>query len=99
MSQVPEPEVVETAGRRWTVSRRGFLIGLATAGGALALGIPLGLPLLRRAAARLTEGDVGGFMGRRSTRCYGSSSIPTSESACWSPRPRWGRGFTPRWPR
>lgn len=45
----------------WTISRRGFLIGMATTGAALALGIPLGLPPLRRGAASLTEGDAGGF--------------------------------------
>jgi isoquinoline 1-oxidoreductase beta subunit len=52
------PDEVE---RRWTISRRGFLIGMAATGAALALGIPLGLPVLRRGAARMTEGDVGGF--------------------------------------
>ncbi len=56
VDQVPdEPE------RKWYISRRGFLIGMATTGAALALGIPLGLPPLRRAAAGLTEGDAGGF--------------------------------------
>jgi len=53
----PPPE----AQPRWTVSRRAFLIGMATTGAALALGIPLGLPVLRRAAAGLTEGEAGGF--------------------------------------
>jgi isoquinoline 1-oxidoreductase beta subunit len=46
---------------KWYISRRGFLIGMAATGAALALGIPLGLPALRRAAAGLTEGDAGGF--------------------------------------
>ena len=50
---------------KWTISRRGFLIGMATAGAALALGIPLGLPPLRRTAAGLTEGDAGGSGGLR----------------------------------
>lgn len=45
----------------WYISRRGFLIGMAATGAALALGIPLGLPHVRRAAAGLTEGDAGGF--------------------------------------
>ena len=34
---------------------------MAATGAALALGIPLGLPPLRRGAAGLTEGDAGGF--------------------------------------
>jgi isoquinoline 1-oxidoreductase beta subunit len=46
---------------KWTISRRGFLIGMAATGTALALGIPLGLPVLRRGIAGLTEGDAGGF--------------------------------------
>ena len=44
------PDEVE---RKWYISRRGFLIGMAATGAALALGIPLGLPPLRRAAAGL----------------------------------------------
>ena len=54
-------QVQEEGDRKWTISRRGFLIGMATTGAAVALGIPLGLPVLRRAAAGLTEGDAGGF--------------------------------------
>jgi isoquinoline 1-oxidoreductase beta subunit len=54
-------QVPDDAQRKWTISRRGFLIGMAATGAALALGIPLGLPVLRRAAAGLTEGDAGGF--------------------------------------
>ena len=49
------------AERKWRISRRGFLVGMAVTGGALMLGIPLGLPPLRRTAAGLTEGDAGGF--------------------------------------
>jgi isoquinoline 1-oxidoreductase beta subunit len=47
--------------RRWYISRRGFLIGMAVTGTALALGIPLGLPVARRRIAQLVEGDVSGF--------------------------------------
>jgi isoquinoline 1-oxidoreductase beta subunit len=54
-------QVPDEAERKWYVSRRGFLIGMAATGSALALGIPLGLPVLRRQAAGLTEGDAGGF--------------------------------------
>ena len=56
IGQAPEGE-----DRRWVISRRGFLIGMAATGAAVAPGIPLGLPILRRAAAGLTEGDAGGF--------------------------------------
>jgi hypothetical protein len=34
---------------------------MAATGTVVALGIPLGLPVLRRQAAGLTEGDAGGF--------------------------------------
>ena len=44
--------------RKWYVSRRGFLIGCATTGAALALGIPLGLPPARRKMAEVIEGDT-----------------------------------------
>ena len=54
-------EVPAGGERRWYISRRGFLIGMGVTGAAMALGIPLGLPPLRRAAAGLTEGDAGGF--------------------------------------
>ena len=54
-------EASEQPEHRWTLSRRGFLIGMATTGAALALGIPLGLPPLRRQMAGLTEGDAFGF--------------------------------------
>lgn len=47
--------------RKWYISRRGFLIGMAVTGTALGLGIPLGLPVVRRKIAQLTEGDVSGF--------------------------------------
>jgi isoquinoline 1-oxidoreductase beta subunit len=54
-------QVPDAAERRWYISRRGFLIGMATTGAALALGIPMSLPYLRLRAAGLTEGDAGGF--------------------------------------
>jgi isoquinoline 1-oxidoreductase beta subunit len=53
--------VSEQPEHTWTISRRGFLIGMAATGAALALGIPLGLPGLRRQMAGLTEGDAFGF--------------------------------------
>ncbi len=47
------------AERKWYVSRRGFLIGCATSGAALALGIPLGLPVARRKIAQVMEDGAG----------------------------------------
>ena len=44
--------------REWRVSRRGFLIGMAVTGTALALGIPLGLPVGRRKLAELIATDI-----------------------------------------
>ena len=64
MSEQQDPQVdqvPDNGERKWRISRRGFLIGMAATGAAVTLGIPLGLPVLRRAAAGLTEGDVGGF--------------------------------------
>jgi isoquinoline 1-oxidoreductase subunit beta len=50
--------------RKWLISRRGFLISMGTVGAGLALGVPLGLPLMRRRMATadeasfLNEGDL-----------------------------------------
>lgn len=45
--ETPTPETPETQRRQWRPSRRQFLIGLGSAGGALALGAVLGFPSLR----------------------------------------------------
>ena len=39
----PQGGTPESGGRTWYISRRGFLIGMAATGTALALGIPLGI--------------------------------------------------------
>ena len=57
------PRVKNEPERKWTISRRGFLVGMATTGTALALGIPLGLPAARRKIAQLVEGDTGFSFG------------------------------------
>ena len=57
------PRVKDEPERKWTISRRGFLVGMATTGTALALGIPLGLPAARRKMAQLVEGDTGFSFG------------------------------------
>jgi isoquinoline 1-oxidoreductase beta subunit len=54
----PIDEATNRTERKWTISRRGFLIGMAATGTVLALGIPLGLPVVRRKMAELTEGDT-----------------------------------------
>ena len=56
-----EPMHSDEAQPKWRISRRGFLVGMAATGTALALGIPLGLPVVRRQLAGMTEGDAGGF--------------------------------------
>jgi isoquinoline 1-oxidoreductase beta subunit len=48
-----------TPKRRWRPSRRGFLIGLGVAGGALALGWTFGIPALQFAMASRLEGAEG----------------------------------------
>ena len=45
----PSNGIPDEPERGWYISRRGFLIGMAATGTAPALGIPLGLPPLRRA--------------------------------------------------
>lgn len=47
MTRPPTPET-PTPQHRWRISRRQFLIGLGSAGGALALGAVLGFPSVRR---------------------------------------------------
>ena len=47
MTRPPTPET-PAPHRRWRMSRRQFLIGLGSAGGALALGAALGFPSVRR---------------------------------------------------
>jgi isoquinoline 1-oxidoreductase beta subunit len=43
---------------KWRISRRGFLIGMAVTGTALALGIPIGLPIGRKKLAELIATDM-----------------------------------------
>lgn len=48
----------DKAEHKWQISRRGFLIGMAVTGTALALGIPIGLPIGRRKLAELIATDM-----------------------------------------
>jgi len=87
-SQVPgEPE------RNWTISRRGFLIGMAATGAALALGIPLGLPQLRRTAAGLTEGDAGGFASGTIEPLTWFEVYPDGRVLVYLPKAEMGQGI------
>jgi isoquinoline 1-oxidoreductase beta subunit len=88
LDQAPdEPE------RKWYISRRGFLIGMATTGAALALGIPLGLPPLRRAAAGLTEGDAGGFAGGTLDPLLWFEVYPDGRVLIFVPKAEMGQGI------
>ena len=84
------PEEVE---RRWRISRRGFLIGMAASGAALALGIPLGLPPLRRAAAGLTEGDAGGFASGTLDPLLWFEVYPDGRVLVFVPKAEMGQGI------
>ncbi len=50
----------KTAGRKWRVSRRGFLIGIGVAGAGLALGVTVGLPAARLKIAESVS-EAGSF--------------------------------------
>lgn len=86
-------EIVDGAGRKWYISRRGFLVGMATTGAALALGIPLGLPHLRRAAARLTEGDAGGFASGTLDPLLWFELYPDGHILVFVPKAEMGQGI------
>lgn len=53
MSATAAPKSAKPA-RRWRVTRRGFLIGAGALAGTVALGVTVGLPLLRRRVAEST---------------------------------------------
>ncbi len=84
---------MEGAGRKWYISRRGFLVGMATTGAALALGIPLGLPHLRRAAAGLTEGDAGGFASGTLDPLLWFELYPDGHILVFVPKAEMGQGI------
>ncbi len=84
------PDEVE---RRWYISRRGFLIGMAATGAALALGIPLGLPPLRRGAAGLTEGDAGGFASGTLDPLLWFEVYPDGRVLVFVPKAEMGQGI------
>jgi isoquinoline 1-oxidoreductase beta subunit len=79
--------------RRWYISRRGFLVGMAATGAALALGIPLGLPPLRRAAAGLTEGDAGGFASGTLDPLLWFEVYPDGRVLIFVPKAEMGQGI------
>ena len=79
--------------RKWYISRRGFLIGMAATGAALALGIPLGLPPLRRGAAGLTEGDAGGFASGTLDPLLWFEVYPDGRVLMFVPKAEMGQGI------
>ena len=86
-------QMPDTVERKWTISRRGFLIGMATTGAALALGIPLGLPALRRGAAGLTEGDAGGFASGSLDPLLWFEVYPDGRVLLFVPKAEMGQGI------
>ena len=95
MSEQRDPQSPPLADDRqkWTISRRGFLIGMAATGTALALGIPLGLPVLRRAAAGLTEGDAGGFARGTLDPLLWFEVYPDNRVLVYVPKAEMGQGI------
>jgi isoquinoline 1-oxidoreductase beta subunit len=86
-------QVPENPERQWYISRRGFLIGMGATGAALALGIPLGLPSLRRAAAGLTEGDAGGFASGTLDPLIWFEIYPDGRVRLFLPKAEMGQGI------
>jgi isoquinoline 1-oxidoreductase beta subunit len=86
-------QVPDDGERKWYISRRGFLIGMTTTGAALALGIPLGLPSLRRAAAGLTEGDAGGFASGTLDPLLWFEVYPDGRVLIFVPKAEMGQGI------
>jgi isoquinoline 1-oxidoreductase beta subunit len=78
---------------RWRVSRRGFLIGMAASGAALALGIPLGLPILRRMAAEFSEGDAGAFFSGELDPLVWIEVHPDERVRLYVPKAEMGQGI------
>lgn len=96
MNHRQDPQIDQVLGRgerQWYISRRGFLIGMATTGAALALGIPLGLPPLRRAAAGLTEGDAGGFASGTLDPLLWFEVYPDERVRVFVPKAEMGQGI------
>ena len=79
--------------RRWYISRRGFLIGMAATGTALALGIPLGLPLVRRKIAQLTEGGAAGFSFGSLDPLVWIEVLPDDRIRLFVPKAEMGQGI------
>ena len=96
MSNEKDPQnvpVADDAAPKWTISRRGFVIGMAATGAALALGIPLGLPALRRTAAGLTEGDAGGFASGTLDPLLWFEVYPDGRVLVFVPKAEMGQGI------
>jgi isoquinoline 1-oxidoreductase beta subunit len=89
----PTDQALENPEGKWHISRRGFLIGMAATGAALALGIPLGLPSLRRAAAGLTEGDAGGFASGTLDPLLWFEVYPDGRVLVFLPKAEMGQGI------
>jgi isoquinoline 1-oxidoreductase beta subunit len=79
--------------RTWTISRRGFLVGMAATGTALALGIPQGLPILRRNLAGLTEGDASGFASGSLDPLLWIEILPDDQVRLFLPKAEMGQGI------
>lgn len=78
---------------KWQISRRGFLVGMAATGTALALGIPLGLPALRRQLAGMTEGDAGGFFSGSLDPLIWFEVYPDNQVRLYLPKAEMGQGI------
>jgi isoquinoline 1-oxidoreductase beta subunit len=89
----PNNGIPDEPERGWYISRRGFLIGMAATGAALALGIPLGLPQLRRGAAGLTEGDAGGFASGTLEPTIWFKVFPEGRILVYVPKAEMGQGI------
>jgi isoquinoline 1-oxidoreductase beta subunit len=81
----------ETSEQKWRISRRGFLIGMGITGTAFALGIPLGLPVVRRKMAGLMSGEFA-FPGSDLNPLLWLEVLPDNRIRLFVPKAEMGQG-------
>jgi isoquinoline 1-oxidoreductase beta subunit len=88
----PSPPADQTQ-PKWQISRRGFLVGMAATGTALALGIPLGLPVVRRQIAGATEGEGNAFFSGSLDPLIWFEVHPDDHVRIYLPKAEMGQGI------
>ena len=81
----------EAKGTTWRLTRRGFLIGMGVTGTAFALGVPVGLPLLRRKAMQVMSTGAG-FRGPALSPLLWIELLPDGRVRLLLPKAEMGQG-------